>query len=125
MRSASESEAASELSALPGEAARVAEGALAASVAARQAPRPLPIRRVTAATAIYNRLYDDIVALRLAPGTALQEKRIAEEFGVSRTPVREALLKLSEGGLVDIFPQSATVVSRVPVAAIPEAVVVR
>ncbi|TWH36031.1 hypothetical protein L611_010900000010, partial [Aminobacter sp. J15] len=47
MRSASESEAASELSALPGEAARVAEGALAASVAARQAPRPLPIRRVT------------------------------------------------------------------------------
>jgi len=125
MRSASESEAASELSALPGEATRVAEGALAASVAARQAPRPLPIRRVTAATAIYNRLYDDIVALRLAPGTALQEKRIAEEFGVSRTPVREALLKLSEGGLVDIFPQSATVVSRVPVAAIPEAVVVR
>ncbi len=55
----------------------------------------------------------------------LQEKRIADDFGVSRTPVREALLRLSEGGLVDIYPQSSTVVSRVPVSAIPEAVVVR
>lgn len=87
--------------------------------------RQLQLRRVTAASAIYNQLYDDIVALRLAPGASLQEKRIAEEFGVSRTPVREAILRLSEGGLVDIFPQSATVVSRVPVSAIPEAVVVR
>jgi len=55
----------------------------------------------------------------------LQEKRIAEEFGVSRTPVREALLRLAEAGLVDIFPQSGTFVAKVPVAAIPEAVVIR
>jgi DNA-binding GntR family transcriptional regulator len=61
----------------------------------------------------------------MPPGMPLQEKRIAEDFGVSRTPVREALLRLSEGGLVDIYPQSGTVVSRVPVSAIPEAVVVR
>lgn len=83
------------------------------------------LRRVTAAGAIYERLHADIVSLRMPPGMLLQEKRIAEEFGVSRTPVREALLRLSEGGLVDIFPQSGTVVSRVPVSAIPEAVVVR
>ncbi|MBB2695814.1 UNVERIFIED_ORG: DNA-binding GntR family transcriptional regulator [Rhizobium esperanzae] len=82
-------------------------------------------RRVTTAGAIYERLYADIISLRMPPGLFLQEKRIADEFGVSRTPVREALLRLSEGGLVDIFPQSGTVVSRVPVAAIPEAVVVR
>jgi DNA-binding GntR family transcriptional regulator len=83
------------------------------------------LRRVTTAAAIYGRLHADIVSLRLPPGMALQEKRIADEFGVSRTPVREALLRLSEGGLVDIYPQSGTVVSRVPVSAIPEAVVVR
>lgn len=83
------------------------------------------IRRVTTAAAIHERLHADIVSLRIPPGTALQEKRIAEDFGVSRTPVREALLRLSEGGLVDIYPQSGTVVSRVPVSAIPEAVVVR
>lgn len=83
------------------------------------------VRRVTTAAAIYERLHADIVSLRMRPGMALQEKRIAEEFGVSRTPVREALLRLSEGGLVDIYPQSGTVVSRVPVSAIPEAVLVR
>ncbi|MBB2676053.1 UNVERIFIED_ORG: DNA-binding GntR family transcriptional regulator [Rhizobium esperanzae] len=82
-------------------------------------------RRVTTAGVIYERLYADIVSLRMPPGLFLQEKRIADEFGVSRTPVREALLRLSEGGLVDIFPQSGTVVSRVPVSAIPEAVIVR
>ncbi|EJC83972.1 transcriptional regulator [Rhizobium leguminosarum bv. trifolii WSM2297] len=83
------------------------------------------LRRVTTAGAIYERLHANIVSLRMPPGMPLQEKRIAEDFGVSRTPVREALLRLSEGGLVDIYPQSGTVVSRVPVSAIPEAVVIR
>ncbi|MBB4166544.1 GntR family transcriptional regulator [Rhizobium sp. BK538] len=92
---------------------------------ASDADRPVKIRRVTTADAIFDRLYADILALRMPPGMQLQEKRIAEEFNVSRTPVREALLRLSEGGLVDIYPQSGTVVSRVPVSAIPEAVVVR
>ncbi|KQV80050.1 GntR family transcriptional regulator [Rhizobium sp. Root1220] len=89
------------------------------------AERPAKIRRVTTADAIFDRLYGDILSLRMPPGMALQEKRIAEDFGVSRTPVREALLRLSEGGLVDIYPQSGTVVARVPVSSIPEAVVVR
>ncbi|MBX5141437.1 GntR family transcriptional regulator [Rhizobium lentis] len=96
--------------------------ALAVSISQEVGPK---LRRVTTAGAIYERLYADIVSLRMPPGLLLQEKRIAEDFGVSRTPVREALLRLSEGGLVDIYPQSGTVVSRVPVASIPEAVVVR
>ncbi len=83
------------------------------------------IRRVTAGSAIYDRLYLAIVSLQMPPGMPLQEKKIAEEFGVSRTPVREALLRLAEAGLVDIFPQSGTFVSLVPVGAIPEAVVIR
>jgi DNA-binding GntR family transcriptional regulator len=84
-----------------------------------------PVRRVTTASAIHEHLLGDILALRLSPGTALQEKMIAEEFGVSRTPVREAIIRLAEAGLVDIFPQSGTFVSRVPVNAIPEAVMIR
>ncbi|MGO7389054.1 GntR family transcriptional regulator, partial [Rhizobium ruizarguesonis] len=47
------------------------------------------LRRITTAGAIYDRLYADIVSLRLPPGMLLQEKRIADEFGVSSTPVRE------------------------------------
>ncbi|WP_250940097.1 GntR family transcriptional regulator [Allorhizobium sonneratiae] len=87
--------------------------------------KPVSLSRVTTARAIYERLHAGILSLQLPPGMVLQEKKIADQFGVSRTPVREALLRLSEGGLVEIYPQSGTVVSRVPVSAIPEAVVVR
>jgi DNA-binding GntR family transcriptional regulator len=88
-------------------------------------PATAKLRRVTAGTAIYERLHSAITSLQMPPGMPLQEKKIAEEFGVSRTPVREALLRLAEAGLVDIFPQSGTFVSLVPVSAIPEAVVIR
>lgn len=88
-------------------------------------PAPLPVRRVTTAAAIHEHLFAAILSLQLPPGTPLQEKLLAEQFGVSRTPVREAIIRLAEAGLVDIFPQSGTFVSRVPVRAIPEAVLIR
>ncbi|AUX79715.1 GntR family transcriptional regulator [Sinorhizobium fredii] len=83
------------------------------------------LRRVTTAAAIYQQLHAAILSLDLPPGMPLQEKVLAEEFGVSRTPVREALLRLAEAGLVEIFPQSGTFVSRIPLSAIPEAVIIR
>jgi len=85
----------------------------------------MAVRRVTTASAIHEHLLGEILALQLPPGTALQEKLIAEQFGVSRTPVREAIIRLAEAELVDIFPQSGTFVSRVPVNAIPEDVMIR
>jgi len=81
--------------------------------------------RETAAKLIYRALQADIVAMKLLPGTALNEKTFIEQFGVSRTPVREALIRLAEEGLVDIFPQSGTFVARIPVDLIPESVVIR
>jgi DNA-binding GntR family transcriptional regulator len=63
--------------------------------------------------------------MSLVPGTPLQEKTLTERFGVSRTPVREALIRLAEDGLVDVFPQSGTFVSRIPVEGIPEAALIR
>jgi DNA-binding GntR family transcriptional regulator len=96
----------------------------------REAVAPGPasavrLSRVTAATAIHRELHDAIAGMQLVPGTPLQEKALTQRFGVSRTPVREALIRLAEDGLVDIFPQSGTFVSRVPVGAIPQAVVIR
>lgn len=88
------------------------------------AQRP-SLRRVTTATAIYDELYEAIVNMRLVPGTPLQEKALTQRFGVSKTPVREALIRLAEDGLVDIYPQSGTFVSHVPLASIPEAAVIR
>jgi DNA-binding GntR family transcriptional regulator len=65
------------------------------------------------------------VSLQRRPGEAISEAEIAFSYGVSRTPVREAILKLSDEGLVEIFPQSGINVSRISIAALPEAIVVR
>ncbi|MCX7323402.1 MAG: GntR family transcriptional regulator [Hyphomicrobiales bacterium] len=97
----------------------------------RPLPRGVPAhpglaqQRATAATAIMAELRRSILDLSLPPGAPLIEKLLTEQFGVSRTPVREALIRLSEEGLVEIFPQSGTIVGRIPVDALPEAVVVR
>jgi DNA-binding GntR family transcriptional regulator len=90
-------------------------------------PRPVaaPARDHTAATVVYRALRNDIIAMRIAPGQAINEKAVGLAHGVSRTPVREALLRLAGDGLVEIFPQSGTFVTRIPVAALPEAIMVR
>lgn len=53
---------------------------------------------------VYERLRDEIVSGSLQPGAQLVETRIAEELGVSKTPVREALIRLQRDGLVEIEP---------------------
>lgn len=53
---------------------------------------------------VYERLLDGIIAGELPPGTPLVEARLAEDFGVSKTPVREALIRLQRDGLVQIEP---------------------
>lgn len=74
-----------------------------------------------AAPQVFEKLREAIVDLELAPGTVLARADLAERFGISQTPVRDALLRLGEEGLVDIFPQHATVVSRIDVAAARQA----
>ena len=59
---------------------------------------------------IYKALRRAIIAMELKPGQNLSEKEIALQMGVSRQPVREAFIKLSETGLVQILPQRGTYV---------------
>ncbi|WP_160005987.1 GntR family transcriptional regulator [Rhizobium sp. 18055] len=77
------------------------------------------------ATLVYNALRDDIISLRRRPMDLLNEKELEAQFGVSRTPIREAVLRLADEGLVDVFPQSGTFVSRIPRRALYEAILVR
>ena len=60
-------------------------------------------------------LRDRILSLELKPGQQLSRLTLRSEFGISQTPVRDALLRLQECGLVDIFPQYATRVSRIDI----------
>jgi DNA-binding GntR family transcriptional regulator len=63
------------------------------------------------ATYVFQALRQDIIALRLAPGTVLSRAELQDRFGLSSTPIRDALIRLQEEGLVAVFPQHATVVS--------------
>ena len=64
-------------------------------------------------SSIYQELKKRIVFLDYQPGQTLREKDLLEEFGVSRTPVREAFIRLESDGLVRIFPNLGTIVSEV------------
>ncbi|WP_400242750.1 GntR family transcriptional regulator [Niallia sp. JL1B1071] len=69
--------------------------------------------RVSSRDYSYNILKEKIMGLELEPGTKISEKEIADELNVSRTPVREAFLKLAQEELLDIIPQYGTIVSRI------------
>lgn len=89
-------------------------------------PAPLRLDRSRqAAPQVFELLRERILQLRLRPGTVLSRTELAESFGLSQTPIRDALLRLGEEGLVDIFPQHATVVSRIDVGAARQAHVLR
>jgi len=68
-----------------------------------------------AAPQVFERLRKLITSLALPPGSPLSRTTLAEQFGVSSTPIRDALMRLEEEGLVEVFPQYATVVSRIDV----------
>jgi len=70
-----------------------------------------------AAPQVFEQLRALIVSMELAPGTVLVRSELAEGFGLSQTPIRDALMRLGEEGLVQIFAQHATVVSRIDLTA--------
>ena len=56
-------------------------------------------------------LKENIVRLELEPGGRISENELASEIGVSRTPIREALIELSKSKIVEIYPQKGSYVS--------------
>ncbi|ABO67130.1 GntR family transcriptional regulator [Geobacillus thermodenitrificans] len=74
---------------------------------------------------LYDMLKEKILRLELEPGTKISEKEIAEQLHISRTPVREAFLKLAQDELLDIIPQSGTIVSRINLEYVEEGRLIR
>lgn len=74
---------------------------------------------------VYDLVREAIVSLWLKPGQPVSEKEIASQLGVSRTPVREALMRLSDEGLVEVFRQSGTFVSPIKLHDVYEGLLAR
>jgi DNA-binding GntR family transcriptional regulator len=65
---------------------------------------------------VYEMLRDEILTLALAPGRPIDEVNLAERFGMSRTPIREALVRLAGEGLVETLPNRSAVVANIDFA---------
>ncbi|WP_377807437.1 GntR family transcriptional regulator [Azospirillum sp. A29] len=74
---------------------------------------------------VYRVLRQAIVTMQFRPGQALSEQEIADQLGVSRQPVREAFIKLSEAGLLTIRPQRGSFVVKISVKQVLDARFVR
>ncbi len=79
----------------------------------------------TVSDQVYDALRHAIVTVRVLPGASISENRICRSLGVSRTPVRSAIVRLAEDGLIDVYPQKGSFVAPIRLAAIAESRFIR
>lgn len=84
-----------------------------------QIPERLP--RETGRDYALRTIKENIIQLELAPGSQISENELAAEMGLSRTPVREALIELSKVKIIDIQPQKKSTVALIDYAMVDEA----
>ncbi|MCC8190574.1 MAG: GntR family transcriptional regulator [Planctomycetes bacterium] len=82
---------------------------------------PQRIPRETARDYAIRTLRQNIVTMDLEPGCMVSENELAQEMGLSRTPVREALIELSKSGIVEIYPQHGSMIARIDYDKVEEA----
>ena len=87
--------------------------------------RPLDAFEGSLAQRVYLTLKTAILSLEYRPGEVLRKPEICAAFGVSRSPVSEAVARLAAEGLVDVVPQSGTFVARFSMAEIRESAFLR
>ncbi|WP_315067487.1 GntR family transcriptional regulator [uncultured Clostridium sp.] len=80
----------------------------------------LKISKNSTSKTIYYKLRDEIINLYIEPGTSISEKELSEKYSVSRTPVREALVRLAQEGLVKVYPQRGTIISLIDLSAVED-----
>jgi DNA-binding GntR family transcriptional regulator len=85
----------------------------------------LDLREASKAERVYGSLRRRIRELALPPGAPLRKEEIALELGVSRAPVSEAIARLAEEGLVEVFPQHGSFVAPIRAADVRESLFIR
>lgn len=73
----------------------------------------------------YEQIRKDIMNMTLEPGMNVSVQKLSERYGVSRTPVREAIVRLQQSGLVEVYPQRKTVVSKIDLERVSEELFMR
>lgn len=81
--------------------------------------KPAERRRGSGAQLVYDVLRDEILALVLAPGSPIDEIQLAKRLSMSRTPIREAMVRLAGEGLVTTLPNRSTVVANIDFLNLP------
>jgi DNA-binding GntR family transcriptional regulator len=74
----------------------------------------------TSSKGVYDALRNEILALTLAPGQLLDENTLADRFGMSRSPIREALIRLAGDELVLTLANRSTIVAPIEIATFPK-----
>ncbi len=74
---------------------------------------------------VYEQMKEEIISLKLEPGTMVSENELAVHFGVSRMPVHDSLLALSQNHLIDIYPQRGSLISLIDLKWVDEARFIR
>ena len=82
-------------------------------------------RRLPIVPQVHSTLHHLIVHCVLPPGSPIREKDLSDQMEVSRTPIREALLQLEKEGLVEIYPQSGTRISKISMEEVRESHFIR
>jgi len=77
------------------------------------------------ANRLYGRLHEDILTGRIRPGEALSENLLAEQHGISRTPVREVFQRLINDGLLRVVPQIGSFVAPINLVAVADSQFIR
>lgn len=72
-----------------------------------------PLKRGSGVTHVYETLRNEIIELKLTPGSPIDEVQLSERFSLSRTPIREALVRLAAEGLITTLTNRATIVSNI------------
>lgn len=78
-----------------------------------------PRRRGHGVQKVYEKLRQSILDLSLPPGSPLDEMRLSEEFNLSRTPIREAMVRLAAEGLLTTLPNRNTIVAPIDFINLP------
>ena len=87
---------------------------------AKRAPPAAPRRsRGSGVQTVYDALKHDILEMTIPPGEPLDETRLSRRFNMSRTPVREALVRLAAEGLVTTLPNRNTIAAALDFSTVP------